>query len=156
VKSIARAAGITVGVMVAAVTLGSSVASADPFVGITYSDAAAKISDINGKATVATVNGSPVATGDCIVVSWHRANFLDSSGGHRPKEFLLNLNCNDRLASPGHPGNSLASPTGRQQKHDEGLAAKIAKGTALPWCEEHAKRCQDVCTQTGLCEYKAQ
>ena len=107
------------------------------------------------KATVATVNGSQLATDDCIVVGWHKGNFLDASGNHHPKEYLMDLNCNSRLASPGHPGNSLASPTGRAEKHDEVIAAKIAKNPALPWCDEHAQRCQQVCESTGMCEYEA-
>jgi hypothetical protein len=155
VNYIARMVGIVSGVTVVVAAFGSGVASADPFVGITYSEAAAKAADADGKATVATVSGSQLATDDCVVVGWRRGNFLDASGNHHPKEYLMDLNCNSRLASPGHPGNSLASPTGRAEKHDEVIAAKIAKDPALPWCDEHAQRCQQVCENTGLCEYQA-
>jgi hypothetical protein len=154
-KYFTRAAGIVSGVMLLLAIFGSSVASADAYAGRTYAEAAGKIAENNGKAIIATVTGSQLDTNDCIVVSSHRGIFLDSSGDTRRSEYYLNLNCNQHLASPGHPGNSLSSPAGRQGKHDEALATKIAKDPALPWCTEHAARCQQVCKDTGLCDYEA-
>jgi hypothetical protein len=156
VNRITRVVGIFSGVAVAVATFGSNVASADALVGRTYAEAKAKAAEYNAKATISTVNGSQLAVDDCVVVSWRRGNFLDSSGSSHPKEFLVNLDCNERLATPGHPGNSLASPAGRAQRRDEVMAAKIAKNPALPWCSAHAERCQQVCESTGLCEYKAE
>src|SRR3954453_6777118 len=87
--------------------LGVGVASADAVTGHTYSDASAAISSVNGKPVIATVSGNQLKTSDCIVTSWHTSKFLNSSGRNdRKQEWLLNLNCNNLVASPGKPGNS--------------------------------------------------
>lgn len=155
-KWLARVSGVVLGVLIALSAFGSSVASADPFAGKTYADAAAKIAEWKATSTVATVSGSQLALPDCIVVSSSKGNFRDSSGDTRGGEYLLNLNCNRTLASPGHPGGSLLTPAGRQEKKDEINAAKIAKNPAV--CEstdDAGKWCARICKKTGLCEYEA-
>jgi hypothetical protein len=153
VKCFKRAAGIVSGVMLLLATFGSSVASADAYAGKTYAEAAAKLASQNRTAIIATVTGSQLDTNDCVVVSSHTGIFLDSSGDARRGEYFLNLNCNRRLASPGHPGNSISTPAGRQGKTDAALVAKIVDNPALPWCEKHTAYCQRVCTESGLCDY---
>ena len=82
-----------VGAAILSVTmLGSGVASADPLIGKTYSDAAAFIAKYNGKPVIGTVSGDQLQTGDCVVTSWHKSMFLDSSGRNaRRDEWLLSL-----------------------------------------------------------------
>src|SRR5947209_152194 len=105
---------------------GSGVASADAFIGKTYSDAAATISGWGGTPVISTVSGDQLVADDCIVTSWHKSKFLNASGKNdRAHEYLLNLNCNSRLASPGHPGNSSMSEQGVAAKKDEQAAATI-------------------------------
>ncbi|WP_155948760.1 hypothetical protein [Mycobacterium sp. URHB0044] len=135
--------------------LGSSVASAaDGLTGSSYSEAAAWISSHSGTPVVGTVSGDQVEKGNCIVVSWHKSMFLDSSGDNtRGNDYVLNLNCYNPLASPGQPGNSAMSPAGVKAKEEQKQAASIDKNPA--WCETSDSRlkwCQGVCNRTGLCE----
>lgn len=134
--------------------LGSGIASADALTGQAYSDAAAKISGWNGTPVIATVTGNQVATDECIVTSWQRSLFLDSSGNNdRKNEYLLHLNCNNPLASPGHPGSSATSPQGVQAKKDQEAATNINQNPEF--CEKSddiAQWCKTICNRTGLCE----
>ena len=145
----------SVGAAALSVTMfGSGVALADAVTGHTYSDAAAAISGVNGTPVIATVSGDQLAIDDCIVTSWHTSKFLNSSGKNdRSKEWLLNLNCNNRVASPGKPGNSMVTPEGAQAKKDQEDAAKINKDPT--WCHATADNlavCEKFCNRTGLCE----
>jgi hypothetical protein len=134
--------------------LGSGVASADALTGKNYSDAAEWISGRNGTPVIATVNGSQLEMDDCIITSWHTSIFLDSRGKNgRKNEYLLHLNCNNYLASPGHPGNSSMSPAGIAAQEDQQAAARINKNPE--WCEKsdkNAQSCERICNRTGLCE----
>jgi len=134
---------------------GSGVASADPLTGKTYDAAAAVISErMHGEAVIATVSGAQLDKGNCIVTSWRKSTFLNASGDNaRSNEYLLSLNCNKGVASPGHPGNSVMTPEGAQGKKDQESAASISKNPA--WCETLERRmqwCEDICKRTGLCE----
>ena len=133
---------------------GSGVASADAFAGKTYSDAAATISGWGGTPVIATVSGDQLVTDDCIVTSWHKSMFLNSSGvNDRRAEYLLHLNCNAKVAAPGHPGNSSVSQQGVAAKKDEQAAATINKAPSI--CEKSDKFaawCKRVCERTKLCE----
>lgn len=132
----------------------AGVASADALTGSTYADAAAYISGTyKSTPVIATVTGDQLDTSDCIVSSWSRSNFSDSSGGRPPNEILLNLNCNAKVAAPGKPGNSLASPAGRTAARDQAAAESISKDPSF--CEKDDDTlayCQRVCKRTGLCE----
>lgn len=134
---------------------GYGIASADdPLVGKTYSDAEAQISKVGGKAVIGTVTGNQLALDDCIVASWRQAKFRDSSGRNlRGDEWTLNLNCNDIVATPGHPGNSAASPAGVQAKEWQKNAEAIAKQPEF--CEKNDETmqwCKTMCKSTGLCD----
>lgn len=144
-----------VGAVVVSVSMfGSGVASADPYTGKTYDEAAAAISKYNGNAVIGAVSGDQLATGDCIVTSSHKSSFLNSSGENdRARDVVVNLNCNNKVAEPGHPGNSAMSPQGMKAKKDIQAAATINKNPAL--CqkdEDYAKWCEVVCRRSGLCE----
>ena len=145
----------SVGAVILSVTmLGSGVASADALTGKSYDDAAGYISGRNGNPVVGTMSGNQVQTGDCIVTSWHMSNFLNSSGENdRRSDYVLNLNCNNPVASPGNPGNSVMSPEGAAAKIEQQTAINISKNPA--WCEDsesRMQRCEAICKRTGLCE----
>jgi hypothetical protein len=133
---------------------GCGVASADALTGKTYDEAAAAISGWNGTPVIATVNGDQLEKGNCIVTSWHTSIFLDTSGDNsRAKNYLLNLNCNNRIASPGNPGNSMMTPDAALAKKEQQAAANINKDPS--YCdidEAHARSCVQICKRTGLCE----
>jgi hypothetical protein len=158
-KSVAGAAAVLAGVSMAAAAFGPGVASAaDPLVGKTYSAASSIVAGwgSGGKVIIATVSGSQLATDDCIVTSWHKSMFRDSSGAARPAEYLINLDCNRPVAGPGHPGNSVMSEQGKAAKKDEDNATYVAKNPKV--CEKDAntaKWCADLCKKTGLCEFTA-
>jgi hypothetical protein len=139
---------------VSATIFGSGVASADAFAGKTYSDAAATISGWGGTPVIATISGDQLVTDDCIVTSWHKSKFLNASGvNDRRAEYLLHLNCNARIASPGHPGNSSVSEQGVAAKKDQEAAATISKAPKI--CDKDDKFaawCKRVCERTKACE----
>ena len=57
----------------------------------------------------------------------------------RSNEYLLALNCNNHVATPGHPGNSVMTPEGAQAKKDQEAAANINKNPAC--CETATRPC---------------
>lgn len=148
-----RILGVVGAAILSVMMFGSGVASAD-LVGLTYDEAAEWISSRNGTPVVGTVSGDQLDTGDCVVVSWQTSKFLNSSGDNdRAKDFLLNLNCNNLVASPGNPGNSVMTPQGAQAKKEQQAATKINNNPT--WCEttdEAMEYCEKICTRTGLCE----
>jgi hypothetical protein len=111
---------------VAAALWGAGTAGAAPdVVGDTYSDAATAIEQSGGTAVIATRVGSGADEGECIVTNAWDASFVregESAGG----EVMVALNCNSQVASAGKPGNSAASPEGREAKAaaDEAAAAE--------------------------------
>lgn len=136
---------------------GSCIASADPsydpLVGKTYSDATAFISKYDGKPVVASVIGGDLQKEDCVVTSWHMSKYLNSSGKNdRGDEWLLSLNCNNRLASPGKPGNSAVSPEGVLAKSHQESAEKISKDPSICYQKDsYMEWCKVMCNETGLC-----
>jgi hypothetical protein len=133
---------------------GSGVASAkDYYAGQTYDQAVENMSKYNFNPVIGAVNGGSLATGDCIVTTSHKSTFLNSSGRNdRGHDVVLNLNCNNRLAEPGHPGNSVMSKEGATAKKDQEAAANINKNPAV--CDKSkdmAKWCEVVCKRSGLC-----
>jgi hypothetical protein len=134
---------------------GSGIASAvDGLTGISYDEAASWISSHNGSPVIGSVSGDQVDKSQCIVTSWHKSNFLNASGRNdRASDYVLNLNCNNPVASPGKPGNSVMSPAGVAAKKDQTSAENISKNPE--WCQTTDKRmqwCQNICKRTGLCE----
>ena len=134
--------------------LGTGAASADELAGQTYADASASIAQNGGTAVVATVSGGELSTDDCVVTSSRKSNSRDSSGVLRqPTVVLVNLNCNATVAAAGKPGNSAATPAGKEQKKLEAQAAAITANPDL--CMDSAETiayCQKICERTGQCE----
>jgi hypothetical protein len=151
--SIVRITGVVASATVSFAVFGSGVASADPYAGQTYGDAKATIASYHQTPVIATVSGDRLATDDCIVVSSSKSSFLDSSGGARGNEVLVNLNCNEGVAAPGKPGNSVMSPAGQQAKKEQKAATNISKDPS--YCQQSDEIlawCKQLCTKTGLCE----
>ncbi|WP_319453706.1 MULTISPECIES: hypothetical protein [unclassified Mycobacterium] len=150
---IVRIAGAVAAATVSMGVFGSGVASADPYAGQTYADAKATIAQYHQTPVIATVSGDRLATDDCIVVSSSKSSFLDSSGGTRGNEVLINLNCNEGVAAPGKPGNSAMSPAGQAAKKEQKAATNISKDPS--YCQQSDEVlawCHELCTKTGLCE----
>lgn len=140
-----------IGVAVTAMALlgtGTSAAK-DSYQGMTYADAAAKVEGRGGKAVISTVVGSQVPFDECIVESSHRPTYAKRDGFDHAKETLFSLNCTAKLAHSGLPGNSLASPEGREQQVIENKASRLnAKPEA---CEQNLESCQKFCEKYSLC-----
>jgi len=129
---------------------GSGSAAANPwddYAGQTYEEAASSISDW-GTPVIATRVGSYLPTEQCMVTGSRSANGT----------MLLDLNCNDTSAFNGHPGNSVATPEGKNVKlmrdsgtsYSEQYAKAVAEGQDF-WCGEEVEWCQKVCTEGGTC-----
>jgi len=125
VNSVCKIVGIAIANVAALATLGTGTSAAkDQFVGSTYADASAKISEKGYTAVISTVVGDQLKTDDCIVTSSRRATFAPTDNFDHSKEYLLALNCSAALAHNGQPGNSLATPQGREEKKVLEKAAK--------------------------------
>lgn len=118
---------------------GSGVASADNYAGQTYGDVSSALSKAGQTGVIASVVGEIKDQSACIVDHSQKAPWVSGSNfSPVTNTVLLYLNCNDALASPGHPGNSLASPEGRAEKQKE--EAKEWKATTpdgAQWCTEN-------------------
>jgi hypothetical protein len=103
----------------AAALFGAGIAGAAPdVVGDTYNDAASTIQQAGGTPVVATRTGGRTDEDNCIVTNAWDGSFL-RDGSPASGEVMLALNCNGEVASAGTPGNSAASPAGREAKAAE-------------------------------------
>jgi hypothetical protein len=104
------AAGVT-----ATIAVGTGVAAAAPdVVGQTYKDAKNSIQQTGATAVIATKTGGVVDEDKCIVTSaWSKPSGT-AIGEDPSNQVWVALNCNAAVASAGSPGNSAASPEGRQ------------------------------------------
>ncbi|CAN5393375.1 hypothetical protein BH09ACT8_BH09ACT8_45550 [soil metagenome] len=141
-----------VGVVVAALVLliaasGLSTATTDPLIGKTYKEASGKVAGWGGTSVIETVIGSRLQSDDCIVSTWQKSSFIDIAGTKRNGEFRFNLNCNETVAAPGRPGNSVASPEGKTAKENIQTAAWCSKPAqanyagCAGWCTNHEGMC---------------
>lgn len=149
-----RLIGVVVAVAVMIVGFEPGLASAyDPITGRKYSEAAAWISK-RGTPVVATVSGSQLALDDCIVISWNKGGYLNSRGKrNREREYYLHLNCNNAVATPGHPGNSLMTPEGKKRKAQLDRAQQINdKPERCKRSQAAYESCVRFCNSTGLCK----
>lgn len=152
---VVRVLGVVGAVALSVTVFGSGAASAsDQLIGKTYSDATAYIAKYNGTPVIATVNGDQLPKDECIVTSWHLSKFLNSSGRNaRGDEWILSLNCNRSLASPGNPGNSAMSPEGVKAREWQQDAVAVSKNPAICDKSDAAMEwCKTICKSTGLCQ----
>jgi hypothetical protein len=136
VKMLINLAGGVAVAGAAASLFGAGIAGAAPdVVGDTYNDASAAIEQDGGTAVVATRVGSGADEGECIVTNAWDAPFL-RDGSSADGEVMVALNCNGDVASAGTPGNSAASPAGREAKaaQDEAASAEESEleGVSTP------------------------
>jgi hypothetical protein len=136
VKMLINLAGGVAVAGAAASLFGAGIAGAAPdVVGDTYNDASTAIEQDGGTAVVATRVGSGADEGECIVTNAWDAPFL-RDGSSADGEVMVALNCNGGVASAGTPGNSAASPAGREAKaaQDEAAAAEESEleGVSTP------------------------
>jgi hypothetical protein len=100
----------------ATVSAGAGIAAATPdVVGQTYSDAQQTIQATGSKAVIATRIGGRTDEGQCIVTNaWIRTSVTQVYEKPKYDAVMVALNCSAAVASAGSPGNSAASPEGRQ------------------------------------------
>ena len=125
----------SVGTAAAAMALfGTGIAAADDYAGQTYADASSAASDAGQTVVVASRVGDWLAQDDCIVTSSQPAPFIHGDDFvHITDTVQFNLNCSGAFASATSPGDSVASPTGREAKSTvEDAAAAAATGETSP------------------------
>lgn len=161
-KLIARGAKVfAVGAVAASFAmLGAGAAAADPLIGKTYGDASGTVSDWGATPVIATQTGDQLSTDQCIVSSWSRSSSVDALTGRDSRDVLMHLNCNAKVAEPGQPGNSVATPQGKQAKQDINQAKQdINRANTInkdpDRCyesDDNLTYCKRICERTGLCE----
>jgi beta-lactam-binding protein with PASTA domain len=100
----------------ATLSVGAGVAVAAPDVlGQTYRDAKNTIQSQGSAVVIATRTGGSADIDKCIVTNaWGKPSVDQPRQASGPNEVWLALSCNAAVAGPGTPGNSAASPAGRQ------------------------------------------
>ena len=157
-KSLARGVGVAAALVA---VCGSGVASANnEYKGQTYEKAAGSISKW-GTPVISSRVGSYLPTEKCIVTGSRKGDFLNSSGKRQGGIVLLDLNCNATTAASGHPGNSAATPEGKQAalwiSRANTINENFAKATAAgqtPTCakdDKYIRFCTRICQESGKC-----
>jgi len=100
----------------ATISMGAGVAAAAPdVVGQTYIDAKNTIQETGAAVVIATRTGGSADIDKCIVTNaWDKPSVTQPTQSPGPDEVWVALSCNAAIAAPGSPGNSAASPEGRQ------------------------------------------
>ena len=101
----------------ATISVGAAVAAAavPDVVGQTYKDAKNTIQSQGSAVVIATRTGGSADVDKCIVTNaWSKPSVTQSRQAPGPPEVWVALSCNAAIAGPGTPGNSAASPEGRQ------------------------------------------
>jgi hypothetical protein len=94
--------------------LGAGVASADDYAGKKYSDVESALSDADETGVIASRFGDTLADDDCVVSHSQQAPWIKGDDFAPVTDtVLLYLNCNAGVANAKDPGNSAASPEGR-------------------------------------------
>ena len=106
--------GVAVGVA-ATISVGAGIAGAAPdVVGQSYKDAKNNIQASGSAVVIATKTGGLAELDDCIVTqAWDKPSVTPPRKAPK-SEVWVALSCNAAIATPGAPGNSAASPEGRQ------------------------------------------
>lgn len=113
-KTLTILIGAAVGVA-ATISVGAGIATAAPdVVGQTYTDAKNNIQASGAAVVIATKTGGLAELDDCIVTqAWDKPSVTPPRKAPK-SEVWVALSCNAAIAAPGAPGNSAASPEGRQ------------------------------------------
>lgn len=123
---------------------GSGVAAAD-YVGLTYADAASQMSGYGLTVVIAGRVGSELPTEQCIVTRTQRPSGVSGDNFQKINgTMLVYLNCAGAVASAGKPGNSAASPEGRQAiKAQKDYVWKSTTEDGAQWCADNIKYLTD-------------
>lgn len=109
---------------------GHGIAAADDYSGKTYGDATAQLSDAGKKAVISSRSGDTLPRDKCVVTHSQAAPWLKGDSFTPVKDtVLLDLYCGAAVATAKTPGNSAASPAGREALRE---AAAKGKGNAVP------------------------
>ncbi|MFG1931379.1 hypothetical protein ACGFK1_12095 [Mycobacterium sp. NPDC048908] len=100
----------------ATISVGAGVAGAVPdVVGQSFRDAKNTIQSQGSAVVIATRTGGSADIDKCIVTNaWGKPSVDQPRQASGPSQVLVALSCNAAIAGPGIPGNSAASPAGRQ------------------------------------------
>jgi hypothetical protein len=116
-KSIVLSAGTAVAASALMALFGTGVAAADDYAGQTYADASQAASESGQEVTVASRVGDKLSQDECLVTRSQTAPFASANdGAHYSGQVQFYLNCNGGYATATKPGNSMASPEGREAK----------------------------------------
>ncbi|MDH6196742.1 hypothetical protein M2272_003395 [Mycobacterium frederiksbergense] len=116
----------------------TGVAAADDYAGQKYSVVQSELSGAGMKAVVATRSGGSGSDDNCVVTSSEKAPWKKGSNFAAVTDtVLLNLDCNAGVASATTPGNSAASPQGRQAIQQADQAAAQAQAEAANHKAKH-------------------
>ncbi|WP_179473016.1 hypothetical protein [Mycolicibacterium vinylchloridicum] len=144
-------------------TLGIGLATAKPpYYGMTYAKVSETLAGSGQTAAIATVIGSQLPTDDCIVINAYKSFTLNGSGRNAHNgTWMVSLDCNNPVAQPGKPGNSVSTAEGKKWKSWDTQAELINKNVtkalgdgSVPSCGKSAqagKNCLALCTKTQLC-----
>jgi hypothetical protein len=101
----------------ATISVGAGVAAASvpDVVGQTYKDAKNTIQSQGSAVIIATRTGGSADVDKCVVTNaWGKPSVTQPRKAPGPDTVWVALSCNAAIAGPGTPGNSAASPEGRQ------------------------------------------
>ena len=103
------------GGVAATISIGAGIAAAAPdVVGQTYKDARNNIQASGAAVVIATKTGGLAELDQCIVTqAWDKPSVAPPRKAPK-SEVWVALRCDAAIAAPGSPGNSAASPEGRQ------------------------------------------
>jgi hypothetical protein len=143
---------VAISALMLSLSLGLASAKSDPLIGKTFAEASARIADWGSEAVVSTVFGSQLATDECIVTGWHRSSYAKRDNFDHKKSVAVSLNCTNKLASAGSPGNSLASEAGRAEKKIEVQAERFNSkpqrcSSNLSWCKSFCDKNAGMCSK---------
>jgi hypothetical protein len=119
-------AGVACGFAISA-ALGTGVAAADDYAGQTYADASSAASDAGESVVIAAKVGDQVGLDECLVTRSQATPFASAVDGSAVGGIQFYLNCNGGVATETDPGNSVASPAGREAKAAADEAAEAEK-----------------------------
>lgn len=158
VKIIVKAGAVAAAVAASALLSLPGIASAAPDLeGQTYAEATKAIAQQGGTAIIASRVGDRLPLSKCIVTGVSKSTFVRppvvqavpgragrfGRQGVRYRvvtnEYRLSLNCNAAVATANTPGNSAASPEGREAKREREVQEWRRTAKGQQWCRQAEK-----------------
>jgi hypothetical protein len=110
---------------------------------MTFDKAQQAVQNAGLTAEVASSTGTALPQSDCIVVNQVVRAAVNFGREYTPSKVMVALNCNATMATPGHPGNSAASPEGREAKQQMAAEAWRRTPDGQQWCVQAQQRHPD-------------